>query len=218
MTERHTPSSVTVPTDPVPVEPRPTTRLLMIDNYDSFTYNLVQYLGELGAESDVVRNDKISVQEVGQRGAEAIVISPGPCTPNEAGISVETVVRYAGVLPILGVCLGHQSLAQAFGGRIVPARVLMHGKTSQIYHDGRGIFEGIADPFEATRYHSLAVERESLPDCLQITAETEDGEIMGLEHVSQLVIGVQFHPESILTGVGKTLLGNFLKQASEARS
>ncbi len=193
-------------------------KLLVIDNYDSFTFNLVQYLGELGAESDVVRNDKISVQEVGQRGAEAIVISPGPCTPNEAGISVETVVRYAGVLPILGVCLGHQSLAQAFGGRIVPARVLMHGKTSQIHHDGRGIFEGIADPFEATRYHSLAVERESLPDCLQITAETEDGEIMGLEHTSQLVIGVQFHPESILTGVGKTLLGNFLKQASEARS
>ncbi len=193
-------------------------KLLVIDNYDSFTFNLVQYLGELGAESDVVRNDKISVQEVGQRGAEAIVISPGPCTPNEAGISVETVVRYAGVLPILGVCLGHQSLAQAFGGRIVPARVLMHGKTSQIHHDGRGIFEGIADPFEATRYHSLAVERESLPDCLQITAETEDGEIMGLEHASQLVIGVQFHPESILTGVGKTLLGNFLKQASEARS
>ena len=193
-------------------------KLLVIDNYDSFTFNLVQYLGELGAESDVVRNDKISVQEVGQRGAEAIVISPGPCTPNEAGISVETVVRYAGVLPILGVCLGHQSLAQAFGGRIVPARVLMHGKTSQIHHDGRGIFEGIADPFEATRYHSLAVERESLPDCLQITAETEDGEIMGLKHASQLVIGVQFHPESILTGVGKTLLGNFLKQASEARS
>ncbi len=192
-------------------------KLLVIDNYDSFTFTLVQYLGELGAESDVVRNDKISVQEVGQRGAEAIVISPGPCTPNEAGISVETVKRYAGVLPILGVCLGHQSVAQAFGGRIVPAHELMHGKTSQIHHDGGGIFAGVADPFEATRYHSLAVERESLPDCLRITAETEDGEIMGLEHTSQLVTGLQFHPESILTGAGKTLLGNFLKQA-EARS
>ena len=193
-------------------------KLLVIDNYDSFTFNLVQYLGELGAESDVVRNDKIPVEEVGQRGAEAIVISPGPRTPNEAGISVETVQRYAGVLPILGVCLGHQSVAQAFGGRIVPARELMHGKTSQIHHDGGGIFAGVADPFEATRYHSLAVERESLPDCLRITAETEDGEIMGLEHTSRFVTGLQFHPESILTGVGKALLGNFLKRAAEARS
>ena len=191
-------------------------KLLIIDNYDSFTFNLVQYLGELGAKSDVVRNDRIAVQEVGQRGAEAIVISPGPCTPNEAGISVETVQHYAGVLPILGVCLGHQSVAQAFGGRIVPARELMHGKTSQISHDGRGIFEGVPDPFEATRYHSLAVERDTLPDCLRVTAQTEDGEIMGLEHSSQLVIGLQFHPESILTGMGKALLGNFLKLAAEA--
>jgi len=191
-------------------------KLLVIDNYDSFTFNLVQYLGELGAHSDVVRNDVIGVDEVGQRGAAAIVISPGPCTPNEAGISVETVERYAGVLPILGVCLGHQSVAQAFGGRIVPARELMHGKTSQISHEGRGIFEGVPDPFEATRYHSLAVERDTLPDCLRVTAQTEDGEIMGLEHSSQLVIGLQFHPESILTGMGKALLGNFLKLAAEA--
>jgi anthranilate synthase/aminodeoxychorismate synthase-like glutamine amidotransferase len=191
-------------------------KLLVIDNYDSFTFNLVQYLGELGAQSDVVRNDVIGVDEVGQRGAAAIVISPGPCTPNEAGISVETVKRYAGVLPILGVCLGHQSVAQAFGGRIVPAHELMHGKTSQISHEGRGIFEGVPDPFEATRYHSLAVERDTLPDCLRVTAQTEDGEIMGLEHSSQLVIGLQFHPESILTGMGKVLLGNFLKLAAEA--
>ncbi len=189
-------------------------KLLVIDNYDSFTFNLVQYLGELGAESDVVRNDKLSVDEVGRRGAQAIVISPGPCTPNEAGISVETVQRYAGVLPILGVCLGHQSIAQAFGGRVVPARALMHGKTSLIQHNGEGLFAGLPQPFEATRYHSLAVERESLPAELRVTAETEDGEIMGIEHGEQFVIGVQFHPESILTGSGKQLLGNFLERVA----
>ncbi len=186
-------------------------RLLVIDNYDSFTYNLVQYLGELGADCDVVRNDVISVDEVGRRDAEAIVISPGPCTPNEAGISVETVKRYAGRLPILGVCLGHQSIAAAYGGRVVPAKRLMHGKTSMIHHDGQGIFEGLPNPFEATRYHSLAVD--DLPAELVATAHTEDGEIMGLRHVSERVIGVQFHPESILTGQGKPLLQNFLRLA-----
>jgi len=162
----------------------------------------------------VVRNDKLSVDEVGRRGAEAIVISPGPCTPNEAGISVETVRRYAGVLPILGVCLGHQSIAQAFGGRVVPARTLMHGKTSLIQHDGEGLFTGLPQPFEATRYHSLAVESESLPAELRVTAQTEDGEIMGIEHREQFVAGVQFHPESILTGSGKQLLGNFLERVA----
>ncbi len=189
----------------------------MIDNYDSFTFNLVQYLGELGAESDVVRNDKIPVEEVGKRGADAIVISPGPKTPDAAGISVATVQRYAGVLPILGVCLGHQSIAQAFGGRIVPARTLMHGKTSMVRHSRAGVFAGLPQPFEATRYHSLAVERESLPDVLRVTAETEDGEIMGFEHRDLLVVGVQFHPESILTGSGKGLLANFLSLAREAK-
>jgi len=193
-------------------------KLLVIDNYDSFTFNLVQYLGELGAESDVVRNDRISVDEVGGRGAEAIVISPGPCTPDEAGISVETVRRYAGRLPILGVCLGHQSLAQAYGARIVPARTLMHGKTSMISHDEKGVFEGLDNPFEATRYHSLAVERESLPACFEVSAETGDGEIMGLRHRDVFVVGVQFHPESILTGTGKQLLTNFLRLAAEVRS
>ena len=185
-------------------------RLLMIDNYDSFTFNLVQYLGELGAECDVVRNDAISVEEVGERGAEAIVISPGPCTPKEAGISVETVRRYARQLPILGVCLGHQSIATAFGGKVVQAKALMHGKTSFIEHEGSGIFAGLPNPFEATRYHSLAVERASLPEELEVSAHTEDGEIMGLRHRELPVIGVQFHPESILTGVGKDLLRNFL--------
>jgi len=182
----------------------------MIDNYDSFTFNLVQYLGELGAECDVVRNDAISVEAVGKRGAEGIVISPGPCTPKEAGISVETVRRYADRLPILGVCLGQQSIAAAFGGKIVAARTLMHGKTSLIQHDGRGVFAGLPNPFEATRYHSLAVQHESLPELLEISARTEDGEIMGLRHRQRPVVGVQFHPESILTSVGKTLLQNFL--------
>ena len=188
-------------------------RLLVIDNYDSFTYNLVQYLGELGAESDVVRNDAIEVDEIGRRDARAIIISPGPCTPREAGISVETVRAYAGVLPILGVCLGHQSIAAAYGGRIGPAKRLMHGKTSMIRHDGQGVFGGLPEPFEATRYHSLAVEEESLPEELLVTARTDDGEIMGLRHQNLPVIGVQFHPESILTGVGKDLLANFLRIA-----
>ncbi len=169
-------------------------RILMIDNYDSFTFNLVQYLGELGAQCDVVRNDSISVKAVGERDPDAIVISPGPCTPKEAGISVETVRRYAGRLPILGVCLGHQSIAAAFGGKVVAARVLMHGKTSLIQHDGQGVFKGLPNPFEATRYHSLAVERESLPQELEISARTEDDEIMGLRHTQHVLIGVQFHP------------------------
>ena len=193
-------------------------KLLVIDNYDSFTFNLVQYLGELGATSDVVRNDAIGVDEVGSRGADAIVISPGPCSPNEAGISVETVRRYAGQFPILGVCLGHQSIGQAYGGSIIPARSLMHGKTSLIQHNGEALFDGLQNPFEATRYHSLAVARENLPDSLVVTAETDDGEIMGLAHRALPVWGVQFHPESILTGVGKSLLANFLKLAREARA
>ena len=190
----------------------------MIDNYDSFTFNLVQYLGELGAECDVVRNDAISVEAVGKRGAEGIVISPGPCTPKEAGISVETVRRYADRLPILGVCLGQQSIAAAFGGKIVAARTLMHGKTSLIQHDGRGVFAGLPNPFEATRYHSLAVQHESLPELLEISARTEDGEIMGLRHRQRPVVGVQFHPESILTREGKRLLDNFLGVCEEARA
>jgi anthranilate synthase/aminodeoxychorismate synthase-like glutamine amidotransferase len=185
-------------------------KLLVIDNYDSFTFNLVQYLGELGAQSDVVRNDAIGADEVGAREAAAVVISPGPCTPREAGISVDTVRTWAGRLPILGVCLGHQSIAVAYGGRIVPAKTLMHGKTSLISHDGRGVFAGLPDPFEATRYHSLAVAPDSLPDELEVCARTEDGEIMGLRHRELPVHGVQFHPESILTGEGKNLLANFL--------
>jgi anthranilate synthase component II len=191
-------------------------KLLVVDNYDSFTYNLVQYLGELGAESDVVRNDEISVEEAGRRGADAIVISPGPCTPNEAGISVPLILRYAGQVPILGVCLGHQSIGQAFGGRIVHAKKLMHGKTSQIHHQGTGLFAGLPDSFEATRYHSLAVAREDLPSVLVVTAETEDGEIMGMRHAEHAVFGVQFHPESILTVHGKDLLANFLRLARDA--
>ena len=192
--------------------------ILVIDNYDSFTYNLVQYLGELGATSDVVRNDAISVDDVGRRGAEAIVISPGPCTPAEAGISVDTILRYAGRLPILGVCLGHQSIGAAFGGRVIHAKTLMHGKTSQISHGGSDIFAGLPSPFEATRYHSLAVAREGLPASLVVTAETEDGEIMGLRHAELPVYGVQFHPESILTVQGKALLANFLRLARGERA
>jgi anthranilate synthase component 2 len=189
-------------------------KLLVIDNYDSFTFNLVQYLGELGARSAVVRNDEIAVEAVGKQGADAIVLSPGPCTPREAGISVETVKRYAGRLPILGVCLGHQSIAAAYGGVIRPAHTLMHGKTSHIHHDSGGLFAGLSNPFEATRYHSLAVERSSLPAELEITAWTDDGEIMGLRHRSAPVLGVQFHPESILTHSGKDLLRNFLAQVA----
>jgi len=214
--------------------------LLVIDNYDSFTYNLVQYLAELGAEVRVVRNDEIPAARVGALGPSHIVVSPGPCTPNEAGISLEIINRYAGKIPILGVCLGHQSIGQAFGGRVVRARQVMHGKTSMIAHDGKGVFAGLANPFEATRYHSLVVEQAGLPDCLEITATTSAApaeparptataaataaaaapgaaaegppatEIMGLRHKTLGVEGVQFHPESFLTTVGKELLRNFL--------
>jgi para-aminobenzoate synthetase component 2 len=185
--------------------------ILVIDNYDSFTYNLVQYLGEMGEELAVHRNDQISVDEVVEMAPDRIIISPGPCTPNEAGISVETIRRMARKTPILGVCLGHQSIGQAFGGEVVRAGRLMHGKTSPILHDGRTIFKGLPSPFEATRYHSLLVRRETLPDCLQISAETEEGEIMGLRHRDLAVEGVQFHPESVLTEHGKELLRNFVK-------
>jgi anthranilate synthase/aminodeoxychorismate synthase-like glutamine amidotransferase len=184
--------------------------LLVIDNYDSFTYNLVQYLGELGQEIRVVRNDEIAASDIARLAPSHIVISPGPCTPNEAGISLDTIRRYAGKIPILGVCLGHQSIGQAFGGKVVRARRVMHGKTSEIFHEGRGVFAGLPSPFEATRYHSLLVERESLPDCLEVTAHTAEGEIMGLRHKTLAVEGVQFHPESFLTLVGKDLLRNFL--------
>jgi anthranilate synthase component 2 len=191
--------------------------LLMIDNYDSFTYNLVQYLGELGADVRVYRNDKIALQEIEDLQPEKIVISPGPCTPNEAGVSVETIRRFAGRIPILGVCLGHQSIGQAFGGRIVHAREIMHGKTSWIHHSGAGVFEGLPNPFEATRYHSLVIETATVPDCLEVTAWTADAsgamdEIMGVRHRQFAVEGVQFHPESILTGCGHDLLRNFLKR------
>lgn len=185
--------------------------LLMIDNYDSFTYNLVQYFGELGEDVRVFRNDKITIGEIESMEPERIVISPGPCTPREAGISIEVIRHFAGKMPILGVCLGHQSIGAAFGGEIVRAPRLMHGKTSMIYHDGRTIFEGLPNPFEATRYHSLVIRKETLPDCLEITAWTEEGEIMGVRHRDFIIEGVQFHPESILTRVGKDLLRNFLK-------
>ena len=184
--------------------------ILVIDNYDSFTYNLVQYLGELGADLVVYRNDQISLEEIDDMAPEKIVISPGPCTPNEAGISVALVQHFAGEIPILGVCLGHQSIGQAFGGKIVGAPTIMHGKVSEIHHSGESIFQGLPEPFIATRYHSLVVQRDSLPDCLEITAETDDGVIMGLRHRDMAVDGVQFHPESILTGEGKNLLQNFL--------
>jgi anthranilate synthase component 2 len=184
--------------------------LLMIDNYDSFTYNLVQYLGELGEDVRVYRNDQITVKEIGSLGPERIVISPGPCTPNEAGVTVDTVKAYGGKIPMLGVCLGHQGIGQAYGGKIVQAKQLMHGKTSMIHHDGEGVFVDLPSPFEATRYHSLVVERQSLPDCLEITAWTDDDEIMAIRHKDLPVEGVQFHPESILTEHGHALLKNFL--------
>jgi anthranilate synthase/aminodeoxychorismate synthase-like glutamine amidotransferase len=186
------------------------TRVLLVDNYDSFTYNLYQYLGELGAETTVVRNDAITVDEALGRRPDRIVISPGPGTPDQAGISVELIRRAAGRVPLLGVCLGHQALGQAYGGRVVRAPVLMHGKTSEIEHDGRTVFRGLAQPFTATRYHSLVVAKESVPDCLEVSAWTADGTIMGLRHREHAVEGVQFHPESILTRAGHDLLRNFL--------
>lgn len=185
--------------------------LLMIDNYDSFTYNLVQYFGELGEDVRVFRNDKITIKEIEGMSPERIVISPGPCTPREAGISIDVIRHFAGKIPILGVCLGHQSIGAAFGGEIVRAPRLMHGKTSMIHHDGKTIFEGLPNPFEATRYHSLVIKKETLPECLEITAWTEEGEIMGVRHREFVIEGVQFHPESILTRVGKDLLRNFLR-------
>jgi anthranilate synthase/aminodeoxychorismate synthase-like glutamine amidotransferase len=185
--------------------------ILVIDNYDSFTYNLVQYLGELGAEIEVRRNDQITLDEIERRTPERIVISPGPKTPNEAGICLELIRELSGRMPILGVCLGHQAIGQAFGGKVVRAPEIMHGKTSQIAHDGRTIFSGLPNPFPATRYHSLIVERASLPDCLEISATSPDGLIMGFRHRRMKVEGVQFHPESVLTNAGKELLANFLR-------
>lgn len=189
---------------------RPAIKLLMIDNYDSFTFNLVQYLGELGAELTVKRNDAIDVAGARALKADAIVLSPGPCTPREAGICVPILREMAGELPILGVCLGHQCIGEAFGGKVVRAGRLMHGKTSPILHDGKTLFAGVPSPFEAIRYHSLLVERESLPECLEISAWTAEGEIMGLRHKKYPIEGVQFHPESILTRHGKQILRNFL--------
>jgi anthranilate synthase/aminodeoxychorismate synthase-like glutamine amidotransferase len=188
-------------------------RILIIDNYDSFTYNLVQYMGELGAEIDVKRNDEASVEALLASAPEGLVISPGPGVPENAGVSIEAVKRFgeAGI-PVLGVCLGHQSIGEAFGGRTVRARSIMHGKTSAIEHDGKGVFAGLPQPFEATRYHSLVIEEASLPDVLEVTARTADGEIMGVRHRELPVEGVQFHPESILTQVGKSLLDNFLER------
>jgi len=185
--------------------------LLMIDNYDSFTYNLVQYFAELGAEVAVYRNDEISLEQIAALKPQHIVVSPGPCTPNEAGISVAAIKHFAGKIPVLGVCLGHQSIGQAFGGKIIHAKQLMHGKTSPIFHNNTSVFRGLPSPFTATRYHSLVIERESLPDCLEITAWTEDGEIMGVRHRTLAVEGVQFHPESILTEHGHDMLKNFLQ-------
>ena len=192
--------------------------LLMIDNYDSFTYNLVQYFGELGEEIRVFRNDKITIQEIEKLDPDRIVISPGPCTPKEAGISIEVVRHFAGTIPILGVCLGHQSIGAAFGGDIIRAPRLMHGKTSSIHHDGKTLYKGLPNPFEATRYHSLLIKKETLPDCLDITAWTDAGEIMGVRHKQFVLEGVQFHPESILTTVGKDLLKNFLSLRSVIRT
>lgn len=186
--------------------------LLMIDNYDSFTYNLVQYFGELGQEVRVYRNDEITVEDIERMAPQYLVLSPGPCTPNEAGVSVPAIQAFAGRLPILGVCLGHQSIGQAFGGRIVHARQLMHGKVSPVFHNHAGVFAGLPNPVTCTRYHSLVIERDTLPDCLEITAWTEDGEIMGVRHKTLPIEGVQFHPESILTEHGHDMLANFLRE------
>ncbi|MGR9072171.1 MAG: anthranilate synthase component II [Gammaproteobacteria bacterium] len=192
-------------------------KVVMVDNYDSFTYNLVQYLGELGADVEVVRNDQVGIRDIEAMNPDRIVISPGPCTPNEAGISVETILAFAGRCPILGVCLGHQSIGHAFGGRIVHAKHIMHGKTSPVYHLDTGVFTGLSNPFTATRYHSLVIEQESLPDCLEVTAWTLDEtgaveEIMGVRHKTLDIEGVQFHPESILTEHGHDMLRNFLER------
>lgn len=199
------------------------TKLLMIDNYDSFTWNLVQYFGELGAEVKVVRNDELGIEQIEALQPERIVVSPGPCTPNEAGVSVPALRHFAGKLPILGVCLGHQSIGQAFGGEVVRAREAMHGKTSPVYHQDQGVFAGLANPLTVTRYHSLVVRRDNLPECLEVTAWTQhaDGsvdEIMGLRHRQYMIEGVQFHPESILSEQGHELLANFLKQQGGMRS
>jgi len=191
--------------------------LLVIDNYDSFTYNLVQYLGELGADVSVFRNDEITIEQIRELGPAQIVVSPGPCTPNEAGVSVEVIKQFGGKIPILGVCLGHQCIGAAFGGRIVRAGRLMHGKTSPIHHDKRTIFGDVPDPFDATRYHSLLIERATVPACLEISAWTDEGEIMGVRHRELMIEGIQFHPESILTIHGKQLLANFLEQARRGR-
>ena len=192
--------------------------LLIIDNYDSFTYNLVQYFGELNQRSTVIRNDQIAVEQIDQMAPDAIVISPGPCTPNEAGISVDVVKRYAGSIPILGVCLGHQSICQAFGAQIIRADQVVHGKVSSINHNGRGLFTNIDTPIQATRYHSLIAERETLPENLEITAWTDDGIVMGIRHMEHSTSGVQFHPESFLTSTGHAILQNFLDENNIAEA
>jgi anthranilate synthase/aminodeoxychorismate synthase-like glutamine amidotransferase len=211
------PSPAPAPARPGSALPVSALRILVVDNYDSFTFNLVQYLGELGARVEVHKNDQIDVAGVRARQPHGLLISPGPCTPNEAGVSLELLRALGGALPIFGVCLGHQAIGQAYGGRVIRAERLMHGKTSPILHDGRGVFDGIPSPFEATRYHSLLVERASLPACLEISAWTAEGEIMGLRHRTHDVEGVQFHPESVLTREGKRLVGNWL-QLVAARS
>ncbi|PAK48780.1 aminodeoxychorismate/anthranilate synthase component II [Paenibacillus sp. 7541] len=192
--------------------------ILVIDNYDSFTYNLVQYLGELGEEIKVCRNDEIDIEGIQELSPDHILISPGPCTPNEAGISLDVISHFKGSIPIFGVCLGHQAIGQAFGGKVIRAERLMHGKTSAIHHSGTSVFEGLPNPFTATRYHSLIVEKESLPDCLEITSWTEEGEIMGLRHKDYPVEGVQFHPESIITDHGHQMLRNFLKRSAGTKA
>jgi anthranilate synthase component 2 len=191
--------------------------VVVIDNYDSFTFNLVQYLGELGARVEVYKNDAIDVDGVRARRPDGVLISPGPCTPNEAGVSLDLIARFGGEAPLFGVCLGHQAIGQSYGGKVVRAGRLMHGKTSPIFHDRQGVFRGLSLPFEATRYHSLLVERATLPDCLEVSAWTAEGEIMGLRHKSLDVEGVQFHPESVLTREGKTLVGNWLARVVERR-
>lgn len=191
--------------------------ILMIDNYDSFTYNLVQYLGEMGEELNVIRNDQTSIKGIAELSPQFLMISPGPCSPNEAGISLEAIKNFSGKTPIFGVCLGHQSIAQVFGGDVVRAERLMHGKTSMVYHDGKTIFEGLENPFPAARYHSLIVKKETLPDCLEVSAWTEEGEIMAIRHKTLPVEGVQFHPESILTTPGKQLLRNFIAHYKTAK-